>query len=170
MSRSPLSNLVAALLAAAALSGCAPGGDFPSLAPRPIEKTDPGDAPAPAATADATADAGLLKRLSAILESGEAGHRAFNAELAIVRPAVEKASGAAPGGETWVAAQQAYSRLDAARGALLFALADVDALRREQADSANAGNKTALDRAAERLAQLDAEEDAVLAELAAKLG
>jgi hypothetical protein len=165
MSRSPLSTL----LAAALLAGCAPVGDFPSLAPRPIEKSTREEA-TPAAPAEGVADAELLKRTSAIVESGEAGHRAFLAELASARPAIERASGASAGGEAWVAAQQAYTAVDAARGTLLAALADLDALRREQVESATPDNQAALDAASQRLATLDAEENAALAELAAKLG
>lgn len=157
------------LLLAAALAGCAQAGDFPSLAPRAIERE--GQAPAPAtAPAEAGADAALLKRLSAIVESGEAGHRAFLAELASTGPVVGQASASDPGGEAWVAAQQAYSRLEAARSPLLSALADLDVLRREQVDSANPGNHAALDNAAQRLSAFDAEEGSALAELAAKLG
>jgi hypothetical protein len=121
--------------------------------------------PAPAA-----ADPEMLRRLSSILDAGEAGHRAFLAELATARAAIERAAGSAAGSETWVAAQQAYSGLDSVRGALLSALADLDTLRREQVDSPNASNHAALDRGAERLRALEDEEASTVAELSAKLG
>jgi hypothetical protein len=104
------------------------------------------------------------------VETGESGHRAFLAEVAAARPAIERGSGTAEGSEAWVAAQQAYTAADAARGALTAALTDLDALRRDQADNANPGNQAALDQAAQRLGALDAEDNAALAELAAKLG
>jgi hypothetical protein len=165
MSRSPLPLL----FIAATLAGCAATGDFPSLAPRPIEKTA-NEEPVAATAPIAGADAALLTRVTAIVESGESGHRAFLTEIAAARPAIERGSGTAEGSEAWVAAQQAYTAADAARGALTAALTDLDALRREQADNANPGNQAALDQAAQRLGALDAEDNAALAELASKLG
>ena len=162
-------TLLAALLVAATLAGCATTEDFPSLAPRAIEAAGDSSSPAPPPTG-AGADPELVKRLSSIVEAGEAGNRAFLAELVTARPTIERAAGAAAGSESWVAAQQAYSGLDSTRGALLSALADLDALRREQVDSPNPGNHAALDQGAERLTALESEEASTLAELAAKLG
>ena len=165
MSRLPLSLL----LLTAMLGGCAASAEFPSLAPRAIEKAAQ-DEPRPAPVAETGADAELQKRLAAIVESGESGHRAFLAELANARPLVARAAGSTAGSEAWVAAQQAYTAADAAHGALGAALADLDTLRREEVDNANPANRAALDQAAQRLTTLDADERTALAELAARLG
>ena len=150
------------------LAGCASNGAFPSLAPRAIEKAGAEEvAPAPL---PAGVDTELAKRLAAIVEAGEAGHRSFVEEAVAARSVVGQASGAATGSEQWVAAQTAYSRADSARGALLSALADLDAVRREQIDSPNAANHAATAATATRLEALAREEDATMAELAAKLG
>jgi len=156
------------LLCCTLVAGCASNGTFPSLAPRAIERAGTEEAaPAPL---PAGVDAGLAQRLTAIVEAGEAGHRSFIEEALAARSTVAQASGASTGSEQWIAAQTAYSRADSARGALLSALADVDALRREQIDSSNAANQAAIAATATRLEALASEEDAALAELAAKLG
>lgn len=156
------------LLCSMLLAGCASNGAFPSLAPRPIEKAGAEDAaPAPL---PAGVDAGLAKRLAAIEEAGEAGHRSFIEQAMAARSVVGQASGAATGSEQWVAAQTAYSRADSARGVLLSVLADLDAVRREQIDSPNAANYATAAATAARLEALAREEDAAMAELAAKLG
>lgn len=157
------------LLCCTLLAGCAQNADFPSLAPRPVEKigTEGSAAPVPL---PAGVDAEVATRLAAIVTAGEAAHRSFIEEAAAARSAVAQASGAATGSEQWVAAQTAYSRADAARGALFSALADLDAMRREQVDGTNAANQSAAAAVAARLEALAREEDAALAELAAKLG
>ena len=152
------------------LSGCGQRGGFPSLAPRPIEQVDASVSAPTAPTASGVADAAILARLTPILAAAEAGHGRFETELAAARPIIEQAAGSAQSGEAWVAGQEALSRVSAARGALVAALADLDALRREQIDSPNPANRAALDEAGRRLAALDAEESARLAELAGKLG
>lgn len=152
-------------LCCAVLAGCAPGNDFPSLAPRPIEKADTADAALPAIVG---VDAALAGRLAAIIEAGEAGHRAFIEEAAAAKPAIS--AGGAMGSESWVAAQAAYSRADSARSPLLSALADLDTLRREQAESPNPINYEAANAATAHLEALSREEEATLAELAGKLG
>jgi hypothetical protein len=156
------------LLCCVTLAGCASNGAFPSLSPRPIEKSGVEEvAPAPL---PAGVDAGLAQRLTAILEAGEAGHRSFVEEATAARSAVNQASGAATGSEPWITAQTAYSRADSARGVLLSALADIDTVRREQIESPNPTNQIAAAAAAARLEALAREEDATMAELAAKLG
>lgn len=155
------------LLCCTLLAGCASNADFPSLAPRPIEA---GAKEAATAPLPAGVDAGLAQRLAAIAQAGEAGHRSFIEEATAARSAVAQASGAATGSEHWVAAQTAYSRADSARGVLLSALADLDAVRREQIDSPNAANLVAAAETAARLEALAREEESAMAELAAKLG
>jgi hypothetical protein len=170
MSRPPLPRFAIAIASLCLAAGCAQQGDFPSLAPRPIEKAAATEASPPGAdTAAPGADAALLARLRPIVASAQAGHTAFLVELASARPIIERARGAAAGGEAWVAGQQALSRVGATRGALATALADLDQLRRERIDDANGASRTALDETGQQLTTLDAEEASRLAELAAKL-
>jgi hypothetical protein len=112
------------------LAACAAEGDFPSLEPRAVERelaqTDP--APPPP-LADDPALAGRVAELAAEARRGEAE---FEAALPAARSAV--AGAGAAGGEAWIEAQQALSRLEAARGATVRALADLDALALAEAN------------------------------------
>jgi hypothetical protein len=115
--------LPAAMLAAL-LGGCAAEGDYPSLAPRPVEKELAATDPAP--PAPLPDDPALAKRVAALAAEAQRGEAEFEAALPAARSAV--AGAGAPGGESWVEAQQALSRLEAARRATVQALADLDAL------------------------------------------
>jgi hypothetical protein len=152
----------------ATLPGCAGKGEYPSLAPRAIEQA--ASAPEVAPPVAAPSDAELARQIAAILAAADSGHRQFADELVRVRPVVAGANGATPGSERWVAAQQAYSRAETARGPLLSALADLDALRRSRIDAAAPADRAALDQAAERLRVLEAEEASALSDLAARIG
>jgi hypothetical protein len=128
-----------ALAAPALLSACVSQGEFPSLAPRGVERDangnpialciPPGGAapaqerPAPAAAAN---DPALGARLTALLEQARRGQSAF-AELLRAAQARAARAGAA-GSEGWIAAQQEISRLEAARAPSVDALAELDAL------------------------------------------
>ena len=158
----PLSLILSLMLV-----GCASSeGAFPSLAPRPIERTTTSETSEPVA---ADPPAGTLRdpQAEALIAAGEEAHAAFLGELAAIRPTVAGAADAAPGGEAWVSAQQALSRLDAMRGSLASALTDLDALRREAMEKG--GHEAALEQGAQRLAALAAAEDAAIAELARAL-
>jgi hypothetical protein len=122
-------SLAAAMLAAL-LAGCAAEGDFPSLEPRALERelaqTDP---PPPAPLPD---DPALAARMAALAAEARRGEAEFEAALPAARAAV---AGAGPaGGEAWIEAQQALSRLEAARGTTAKALADLDALALAEAN------------------------------------
>ncbi len=119
------------LAAAASLSACAAQGPFPSLAARPeeglISLAEPVRPPVEAAS-----DAALRGQVATLRERGRAGARAFDAAY----PAAERAArniGNA-GSDSWIAAQQAISRLEAARGEASAALTDLDRLSVERAD------------------------------------
>ena len=156
-------SLLPALLAAAAsLSGCAVQGPFPSLAARPeeglISLAEPVRPPVTVAP-----DPALRARVAALRERGRAGARAFDAAY----PAAERATRSVgpSGSDSWIAAQQAVSRLEAARGEAAAALADLDRLAIDRADVAtNAEDYAAIGAAmaeieretAERQERLDA--------------
>ena len=108
----------------AALSGCAAPGPYPSLEPREVERRYAGGDPeaVPTPVADDPTIAARIAEHVALARSGDA---AFEEALAIAAPLV--ARGGAVGSESWVAAQQAVSRAEAARAPTVRALADLDA-------------------------------------------
>lgn len=126
---SPLPHL--ALSLAFFIAGCAPTGEFPSLAPRPQEQevsiVEPRRAPVAVPS-----DSGLRLRILELGRSAADGERAFDAAF----PAADLATARAgpPETESWIEAQQALSRLEAARGAVTEALAQLDRLATARAD------------------------------------
>jgi hypothetical protein len=109
-------------------AGCANSNAYPSLAPRPIEKislSEPENTPPPAPPANPA----LGARYAAIVEAAKKGDDDFQREEAAVRAAAERGAHAAVGSDAWIAAQQAATRLEAARGPVTKALADLDAQR-----------------------------------------
>jgi hypothetical protein len=128
----------ALLLAAFLLSACTPRGDFPSLAPRPTEYTLSGrplpacmvakgipapEEPSPESDANAP-DMALRAQIDAMLAQARSGQRDFAAILPSADAAV-RAAGAAET-ESWIAAQQQISRLEAARVTTQDALAELE--------------------------------------------
>lgn len=111
------------LLPLLATAGCATGGEFPSLAPRPVEQLsfeEPVRVDPPIA-----ADAALRSRASGFVQEARGGEEAFQAAYSAALPRVRSAGGA--GSDSWVQAQEAISRVEAARNATSGALADFDA-------------------------------------------
>jgi hypothetical protein len=105
-----------------ALAGCATGGDFPSLAPRPVEQLsfeEPVRVDPPVA-----ADPALRARANALVAEARGGERAFDAAYGEALPRVRAAGGT--GSDSWVQAQEAISRVEAARSITSSALADFD--------------------------------------------
>jgi len=145
----------AILLACAVAAGCATGGEFPSLAPRPVEqlsfeepiRVDPPVAPDPA----------LRGRAAALLADARSGDGAFEEAYARALPLV-RAAGAA-GSDPWVQAQEAISRAEAARIGTTSALAELDLLLADLSDDpTNAGIWAELQRAREAAEALAADQ------------
>ncbi len=142
-----------ALAAALMLGGCVSQGPFPSLAPRPEEgivSTAEPMRPEPAVADDAQ----LRARIGALVAQALEGLSAFDAAY----PAAERAANAAgtDGSDSWVAAQQALSRLEAARSKTSTARAELDRIALERAGlPTSAADREILERAireAERIA------------------
>ena len=119
MHRASPTILAAALLTA----GCAAAGSFPSLAPREVEAIYAAGDPLQSAP-DAPNREGLAERLGAFSAAAADGSGAFERALAAARPVVARAGGR--GSESWLAAQQAVSRVEAARAQTSRAVADLD--------------------------------------------
>ena len=125
-----MTRLAAPGLALLLLSACATGGEFPSLAPRPVEqlsmeepvRVDPAVAPRPA----------LRSQAAALLAAARAGDRNFDAAYARALPIVRRAGPS--GSDSWIQAQEQISRVEAARLDTSKAVADLDRLVAEQAD------------------------------------
>ena len=133
MTRIPLSRPLA-IAAALSLSACAAaGGDgAPSLAKRPVEGRFDVAPPVVVVDPPGPLPADLAGRLARWDADAVAAQRAFAAERGTAATLVSAASGAAVASERWVVAQQAISRLAAARAPLTEALADIDRLYLER--------------------------------------
>ena len=118
------------------LAGCVARGDYPSLAPREGEglaiEEPVREAPA------VPDDAQLRARIAALVEEARQGARSFGALYGEAGRAVSRAG--AEGSDSWVEAQQAISRLEAARlqtGRAAVELDQLDLARADQATSAD---------------------------------
>lgn len=123
-------TLVPPFFLALTAAGCAQGGDFPSLRPRPVELLSMEE---PVRSEPAVAgDPALRSRAAELLAQARAGDGAFDAAYAEALPRVRAASAA--NSDSWVQAQEAISRVEASRRATTAALADLDRLLVDQAD------------------------------------
>lgn len=116
------------------IAGCsAPqSGTEPSLAPRPAEAIDP-RVPIPNQVPSVPVDAALATRLDQLVGEARAGVGSFNSMRA---EAERLAAGAGPmASESWVAAQQALSRLVEQYGVTTRAAANIDELGSNRLES-----------------------------------
>ncbi len=125
------------------LAACAsvPGDAPVSLAKRAYEVSDEelanmrsapleqaGLSEASGADASAPLPAHIMQQIDAARAQYVRGAAAYDAQLGNAQGAVRAGGGAAAGSEGWAQAQQAVSRLDAARGPCLAALGELDKL------------------------------------------
>jgi len=120
-----------AFLALLPLAACLSQGPFPSLAPRPAELEDLSVEPVREAPVVAD-DAGLQAHVAARVGEARVGDMAFDRAFADAERAVARAG--PQGSEGWVEAQQAISRLEAARTHTMQALADLHRISLERAN------------------------------------
>lgn len=162
----------AAMLPALLLTACATGrmeGE-PSLAPRAAEAIDPRLPVAPNGT-PAPADPALAGQLSAIRAAARDGIAAFDNAA----PATQRLAAAAgpPQSESWIEAQQAVSALQALRGPLANAVAELDALlsgRIERWGGVSAADLAAIEAARDELGATNDRQAALVASLTGRLG
>jgi hypothetical protein len=142
----PIAPLLSLFLAAsAALAGCAAEGDFPSLARRPVESDRSVEEPVrpPLHVPEEEALRALVAELRG---RAAAGDRDFEAAYGAAEAAAARAGGRES--ESWVAAQQALSRLEAAREATMRALSELDALATSRAGTpTNPGDFSSINEA-----------------------
>ncbi|WP_173204031.1 hypothetical protein [Sphingopyxis sp. BSNA05] len=125
------------------LSGCAmQEGDFPSLQKRPYEDGATMDAAAAPATAISSLSADQQIKLDAAIAQSRAAHDRFQARLPAVKSRVDAARGAAESSEAWVVAHMELAALEIERSPSVEALADIDALYREQLERETAADES----------------------------
>jgi hypothetical protein len=159
---------VAAILLYNLLVGCAASGSFPSLAPRPEELGQ--TAPAPPRLVPPPADPALGGQIAHLLGDAREGDAKFNAAV----PATERAIHAAgkAGSDSWVAAQQALSRLETDRTQTTVAAADLNTLMRSKMKApapAAQADIDAINAALDQVRALSETQDQVLERLSAAL-
>ena len=142
----------------------------PSLAPRAAEAIDP-RLPIPSEVPVGPASPALASRIAELLDLARAGDAAFASSVA----QAERLAAAAgpPQTETWVAAQQAVSAAQAARGPTTRALGDIDALAANalaQRGGIPAGDLAAVQDAAAAVARIDRAQAERIDALQARLG
>jgi hypothetical protein len=147
----PFATLVVAALA---LPGCVPQGEFPSLEPRPAERDRSMEPPVREA-AVTPSDPALRLRVSELEQQAARGQSDFDGAYARAEAAVRSAGSAES--ESWVEAQQAISRLEAARTETMRALTELDRLAIDQADMPTSNSDFAAIQAAIAAAQQLAE-------------
>lgn len=158
----------ALLIAAFALAGCASNGQFPSLAIRPAE-LDSSIEPPEHAPVEVAPDAALGRDVSLLIGEAEAGGRDFEAAYAPAEAAVARAG--ASGSDSWVDAQVALSRLEAARGRAAGALGELEQIAARRSNQAtNEADYAALQSAIDRLSRQAEEHLDRLNRLKARLG
>lgn len=156
-----------------ALSGCAAaqasGSGAPSLAKRPVEGRFDVAPPSVAVTPPGPLPTDLAGRLARWNSDSAAAQQAFAAERDTASSAVSAASGAPVASERWVVAQQAISRLIAARAPLTGALADIDRLYLERSIDEAVDGLPDIYALREKLADAASAQDAIIQALSDQL-
>ncbi len=170
-------NLALIAPALALLGGCAQDGSrFPSLAIRDAERVSgtaqPVEPQEPAET-DPVLPTGLTDRLAALGEQARESHATFLSRAARARSATSAAAGAPKASDRWAEAIVAFSDVESARSDTMFALAELDSMLANgavtQADSGEEQGLLSIVATRAEVAELVAQEDAVLDELAAPI-
>jgi hypothetical protein len=130
-----------------ALSGCkAVEGDFPSLAKRPFESTNPNAPPlvVPETPIAESLPADMALVVANLVQRHQKAQDQYVGMLAAVQGQAARAAGSAMGSEAWINAHLAVSRLDSARADSVAALAEMDALIEKQIEREESDNSPRL--------------------------
>lgn len=172
----PRPHLFAALCASLLVGACATPGYYPSLARRDAERfpqtAEPVAMPATPAPGQAVPDAALVDRLRTLEQRAQSAHARFLRERGRAATLVAAGAGTGRGSESWSVATVALSSLESARSETMIALADLDSLLaadRVAHPNEQSGDGVAIAASRENVIALVAEEDRVLAGLAARL-
>lgn len=151
------------------LAGCGSNEGYPSLARRPAERyaeMAPPPAP-PAVKAPEVLDSATAARITPLLEQARAAHGAFMAERASATAVIKGSSGAALGSEGWARASTALGKLESKRAGVTLALAELDQVHVDQ--KMNGGDGSSIAAVRDQITAWVADEDAVLADLKARI-
>lgn len=166
-------SLFLPVMAALTLSACAggpgAGGPAPSLAKRAVEGRFEVVPPSVAVMPPGPLPTDLAGRLGRWEADSIAAQQAFAFERDAAASAVAAAAGAPVASERWVVAQQAISRLVAARAPLTEALADIDRLYLERSIDEAVDGLPEVYALREKLADTASAQDAIIQALSDQL-
>lgn len=162
---------IAALSLLTSLAGCtSPGGPYPSLQPRAAEGIDP-RAPVVRPMNDRPVDPALASRLAQLVAQARNGDAAFQPAVAEA-DRLSAAAGAAQS-ESWISAQQALSAAVAARGPVVAAAGDIDALganKLQVQGGLSPADLAAISQAGAEVGAIDDREAAAIKAIQSRLG
>lgn len=166
-----LVTLPLALVTSLSLSACAAAQNTgaPSLAKRSVEGRFDVVPPAVVVAPPGPLPADLGGRLARWESDAAGAQQAFAAERNATASLVSAAAGASVASERWVVAQQAISRLTAARAPLTAALADIDRLYLDRSVADAIDGLPEIYALRDRLADTVSTQDAVLEALSRQL-
>ena len=166
----PARKLFITAIVLVALSGCAREGVVPpSLAPRAAEQIDP-RLPVERAQTSRPQDESLRRTIAKLVEEAKSGDVRFRAVLGATQRLANNAG--KPQSESWIAAQQALSGLEAARTATARSLAEIDALGAERIHATGAvgdSDSAAIDAATTEVGAIDARQAAEIKAITTRL-
>jgi hypothetical protein len=114
-------------------------------------------------------DAALRQRIATLEAQAQEGQSRFDAAYGVAAATAGRAGSRES--DSWVAAQEALSRLEAARGATSGALAALDGLSTERADQpTSVSDRALIDAAIARVTQLSTTQSERIAQLRRRLG
>ena len=151
-----------------ALAACVSEGPYPSLAPRPGEGNISLAEPERPDVAVAS-DPALRGRIAELRAQADAGQRAFDVAYGPAASAIGRAGPSES--ESWIEAQQALSRLEAARGPTTSALVALDALSTERSQTpTNDEDFVLIGAAIEAVSRIAGDQETRLGALRSRLG
>ena len=129
----PITKLAPPVLVVLLLSACSTTeGQFPSLERRPYESNAPISAPEAAPAAPVELPAPLQAVVDALTRRHAAAQADYQRKLPAVQALASRASGSAPGTESWVNAHLELSRLDDSRADSVAVVREFDSLIADQ--------------------------------------
>ena len=129
----PITKLAPPVLVVLLLSACSTTeGQFPSLERRPYESNAPISAPEAAPSTPTELPAQLQAKVDALTRRHAAAQADYQRKLPAVQALASRASGSAPGTESWVNAHLELSRLDDSRADSVAVVREFDSLIADQ--------------------------------------
>ena len=129
----PITKLAPPVLVVLLLSACSTTeGQFPSLERRPYESNAPISAPEALPAAPTELPTELQTKVDALIRRHAAAQADYQRKLPAVQALASRASGSAPGTESWVNAHLELSRLDDSRADSVAVVREFDSLIADQ--------------------------------------